>query len=160
MNKEFWIQTFVNVIISGILISAAGKWFDYKLSLKLEDYKPLTAATILKQENFLNAKKEAIHEAVDLLVKFVAASKWSGPDVPQKRKPTAKNLSEIDKNTVYMKLCLYVDNPEIPLKFIEVMKGENVNPVLLGELITLFRNDLGYANGPVTPEDFKVILNK
>lgn len=80
------------------------------------------------------------------------------PQVPKNRTVENTRPTEVEINSCFSKLNLYVDNKVILEKYSYLLTG-NSNPVELGEYISLLRNDLGYGVSIIDPEKYTYIFN-
>ncbi len=156
MNE--WITT----ALSSACVTGASIWVIQKYLLgrirfdfdrKLEELKPLTAEAILMRGNFLNAKRDAYYEALDVVNKFLEAIPWSGPDIPEDRPQAGHVPTEAAVNSCLAKLSMFCDDPEIPEKFLGCF--QTASAVSLGHFVSSLRKDLGYGDLPGDPEDYK-----
>jgi hypothetical protein len=158
MGNEFWIRIVADIVLFGLLGTAFSGWLNYKFNKKLKGYEPLTAEEILKRENFLNSKREVFFELINLLNRSLASTTWSGPQVPLSRKQEGTRPSEIEINSCFSKLCLYVDSKEILERFPYIFTGD-ISPFTVGEFINLIRKDLGYGENIISPEKYPYVFN-
>lgn len=88
-------------------------WIQYKQV-------PLTASETLKRENFLNAKRDTYYEAINILNRDLAYTVFT---IEGKPIDTANSNiggtypTDIEINSCFSKLCIYSDNPQIPLTY-------------------------------------------
>jgi len=140
--KSFLIDVLLKFVILGLLLFFFQKRIEHNI-------KPLTAAEILKKENYLNAKKDAYYEAIEIVNRIYATSDWSGP-IAKEMEGLGRNAgteypSEIENNMVYNKLCLYADSKEVPNKFRDFFDPTKTKHApLLCEFINILKKDLGY----------------
>ena len=153
-----WLQ----IVITYGVVTAAAVWIIKKYVLgsikhyfdrRLEALKPLTAEETLRRQNYLNSKRDAFFDAVELVSKHLAAVPWSGSDVPLDRSLHGNRPSESEVNTCLAKLSLYSDDPEIPEAFLSCFS--NASPDSLGHFINRLREDLGYGTLTSDPKDYK-----
>jgi hypothetical protein len=156
-RPEFW-----TVIANFLLIVCAGGWFSaqvkHKLDVALERMRPLTAEETLRRENYLNSKSQAYYEAITLVSRWLAATPWSGPDVPRDRSLEGNRPSEAEINTGRAKLAMFVDNPEVLATF-DTLFGPASAP-LLGKFVEMARKDMGYTSIPVPADSYHYIFKR
>lgn len=113
---------------------------------------PLTAAETLKRENFLNAKRDTYFEAITILNRDLAHTDFT---VDGKLADTTnRNIggtypTDIEINSCFSKLCIYSDNPQIPLTYQKIFNTSDptIKPVLeMVTFINLVRQYLGYGD--------------
>ena len=142
-TPEFIGQFILQVIAVGIIIFLVQGYFNNK-------WQPLTAAETLKKENFLNAKRDTYYQAIDILNRNLAHTSFT---VGGKLVDTINSNiggsypSDIEINTCFSKLCIYSDNPKIPLTYQKLFLNDTaMKPVLeMVTFINLVRQDLGYG---------------
>lgn len=157
-GKEFWTKVIIDVVLIGIVSVGFISWLNYKFNKKLKDYEPLTAEEILRKENFLNSKRDAFFETIQLLSKSFASTSWTGDQIPKNRIPESSRPTEVEINSCFSKLCLYVDNKEILEKF-PYLFTSNSSPTTIGNYISLLREDLGYGESIIDSTKFPYIFN-
>lgn len=157
-NFEFWLIIIIDFVFIGILNIGLGSWINYKLSKRLKDYEPLTAEKMLKRENYLNSKRELFFVLINLLNRNLAAAIWTGPEAPKNRILEGSRPTEVEINSCFSKLCLYVDDKKI-LKDFPYIFTDDVSPSRVGEYINLLRKDLGYGEGVITPDKYPYVFN-
>lgn len=136
-------QIIVQFVIQFVLIGLILFWIQSKQA-------PLTAAETLKKENFLNAKRDTYFEAINILNRELAHTSFI---VDGKLTDTTnRNIggsypTDVEINSCFSKLCIYSDNPEIPLIYQKMFISASVNrPILqMVTFINLVRKDLGYG---------------
>ena len=157
-NKEFWTRIIIDVLLIGIISVAFGSWLNYKYNKKLKDYEPLTAEKILRKENYLNSKRDVFYEVIQLLSKSLASTNWTGPEAPKNRVAENSKPTEVEINSCFSKLCLYVDNKEILERFPYLFSSDS-SPATIGSYISLLRQDLGYGESIIDSAKFPYIFN-
>ncbi|MBL4701057.1 MAG: hypothetical protein JKX85_07350 [Phycisphaeraceae bacterium] len=140
------------LIIQAYILNRSKHNFD----LKLEKLKPLTAEDILRRQNFLNSKRDAFFDEVDIVCKHLGSVPWNGPDIPMDRVLSGDRPSESEVNTCQAKLAIYSDDPEILEKFQKCFG--KASSVLVGEFLNQLRKDLGYEALKVEPGNYKYIF--
>ncbi|WP_340075330.1 hypothetical protein [Leptobacterium sp. I13] len=158
MISEFWDRVIIDVVLLGIVSVILGKWVNYKFEKKLKDHEPLTAEQVLRRENYLNSKREVFFEVIILISRNLASTKWSGPGAPEKRIPYMDTPNEVEINSCYAKLNLYVDDNKILKKYPFFFSGKPT-PVDIAEYIGLLRKDLGYGDSIITSNEYNYIFN-
>lgn len=160
-STEFIAQLIINVLFLGVIIFAFQSFFVHKL-------KPLTASETLKRENFLNAKRDAYYEAIEIANReyaFIEFTDRTGKSaIPYERSRGTKKPTEFEVNTCFSKLCIYSDNLEIPILYKKLfIKEPDGRPIqIIEDFVNLLREDLGYGNGIITPrtDEYQYILIK
>lgn len=156
-TPEFIGRFLLEVIAIGIIVFLIQGYFNNK-------WQPLTAAETLKRENFLNAKRDVYYEAINILNRNLANTDFT---VNGKITDTTnRNIggtypTDIEINNCFSKLCIYSDNPEIPLTYQKMfLMNSTVRPVLeMVTFINLVRKDLGYGGAIIdtTGDRYKFI---
>jgi hypothetical protein len=156
-TSEFIGKIILEVIAIGIVVFLIQGYFNNK-------WQPLTAAETLKRENFLNAKRDAYYEAINILNRNLAYTQFT---VDGKLADTAnRNIggsypSDIEINNCFSKLCIYSDNSQIPLTYQKLFLNDSTTrPVLeMVTFIKLVRQDLGYGEAIIdtTGDRYKFI---
>jgi hypothetical protein len=146
-TQEFASKLILEGVILGCIVFGGQLFFENK-------YKPITAAEILKKENFLNAKRDIYAQAIDILNRSLANSSFI---IGGKTSDTInQNIggsypTDLEINSCFSKLCIYSDDPEIPLTYCKLFNIQNttIRPILeMSNFINLVRQDLGYG-GPI-----------
>ena len=142
-TSDFFGKIILEAIILGIIVFLIQGYFNNK-------WQPLTAAETLKKENFLNAKRDAYYEAINILNRNLANSSFTVNG--QLSDTSNRNIggtypSDVEINSCFSKLCIYSDNPEIPIIYQRLfLNNKNVRLILeMVTFINLVRNDLGYG---------------
>lgn len=143
-NSEFFSKVILEAIIIGIIVFLIQGYFNNK-------WQPLTAAETLKKENFLNAKRDTYYEAINILNRNLANSSFTIDG--QLADTSNKNIggaypTDVEINSCFSKLCIYSDNPEIPVTYQRLfLNDKNSKPILeMVTFINLVRKDLGYGS--------------
>jgi hypothetical protein len=157
-DPEFWTRIIIDVILLGFISVGFGSWLNYKYGKKLKELEPLKAEQILRKENYLNSKRDVFFELIGLINRRLASSKWNGPQVPKNRTVENTKPTEVEINSCFSKLNLYVDNKVILEKYPYLFSGDS-NPVEVGKFISLLRNDLGYGDSIINSEKYSYIFN-
>jgi hypothetical protein len=149
-KKSIWKGLILKVIVESLLIGILLMLGQSIISHKIE---PMTASEILKNENYLNAKKEVYFESIEIINRIFATSNWSEIELDSIEKYGYKRNSgtlyptELESNLVYCKLCLYSGNVKIPMKFRDFFdQKKDKNTPLLCEFINLLKEDLGQGD--------------
>jgi hypothetical protein len=144
-TPEYIGQIIIQFLIIGIILFFVQNHFQNK-------WAPLTAAETLKKENFLNAKRDTYFEAINILNRNLANSQFiiNGvvPD-SSKRNIGGSYPTDVEINSCFSKLCIYSDNPQIPLTYQKLFytNDKNIRPILeMVNFINLVRRDLGYGD--------------
>jgi hypothetical protein len=156
-----WVQNLLSYgVLSTIAVFILKKYYisrvKFEFDKQLENLKPLTAEETLRRENYLNSKRDAYYESIELLCKLLQSAECSGPDVPKDRKVIKIDISEHTINSCYAKLVLYSDNNQIPTVFRDSFSS--CSPQMLGKYINLVKKDLGYGNATIVPEKYSYIF--
>ena len=154
-SAEFFSRLAIEVILLGVLVFFIQKHFENK-------WAPMTAAEILKKENFLNGKRDTYFTAIDVLNRALANTNFTINGLPvdtTNRRRGADYPNEIEVNSVIAKLWLYADDKAIPLTFQEAFRtSADVSPVNQAiEFMTLIRKDLGDDQAIIEKEGYKYI---
>ncbi|MDT8318649.1 MAG: hypothetical protein RQ824_11780 [bacterium] len=147
-----WWSYLIATVIGGLIVFTAPyltRRGEHRADLEAL---PLTAAAVLKAENYQNSKREAYYEAINILTRFTASVPWSGPDIPTDRDMEEDRPLESEVNACIAKISIFTDNPDIPLAYINAF--QSMHPIALGKLIELMRKDLGYGDLPFSAEDY------
>jgi len=143
MKKIFTPELFGQIIVQFILIGLFLFWIQSKQA-------PLTAAETLKKENFLNAKRDTYFEAINILNRELAHTSFivDGKLIDTTNRNIGSSYpTDVEINSCFSKLCIYSDNPEIPLIYQKMFINVSTNrPILqMVTFINLVRSDLGYG---------------
>ena len=157
-DNEFWIRIIIDVVLLGFISVGFGSWLNFRYGKKLKEYEPLTAEQILKKENYLNSKRDVFFELIGLLNRNLASTTWDGPQVPKNRIAEDSKPTEVEINSCFSKLNLYVDDKEILEKYRYFFSG-NSSPVDIGNYVSLLRKDLGYGESVIDSEKYLYIFN-
>lgn len=159
-ENEFWIRILIDVVLLGFISIGFGGWLNFKYGKKLKEFEPLTAEQILKKENYLNSKRDVFFELIQLINRSLASMTltWNGSQVPKSRVTENTRPTEVEINSCFSKLNLYVDNREILEKFPFLFSG-NTSPVDIGNFISLLRKDLGYGDSIIDSEKYPYVFN-
>lgn len=141
-DKKFIWQLIIQGILLGVIVSLSQKYFESWLG-------PPTALETLRIENNLNTKVVVYQEAIQLLLKQVETLNISGDKSDTSFRNRGKiEFSEIELNYCYTRLCLYADDPNIPIYFLWILapKGtpfQRITPaVAVYKFLSLIRKDL------------------
>ena len=129
-DTEFWIRIIIDVVLIGFISVGFGSWLNFKYGKKLQELEPLTAEQILRKENYLNSKRDVFFELIGLVNRRFASSEWNGPQVLKNRTVEHTKPSEVEINSCFSKLNLYVDNKVILEKYPYLFAGDS-NPVAI-----------------------------
>ena len=158
-----WFQS----ILTSSVVTASAIWIIQKylvakikhdFDLRLEALKPLTAAEALRQQNYLNSKREAYFEAISVITRYLEAVPWGGPDIPADRLQLESRPSESEVNACLAKLSLYSGDLNIPSQFLSCFDG--ASPVALGRFVNMLRRDLGHDEIHMNPEEYKYFFRR
>lgn len=157
-TSEFIGRIIIEVISLGIIIFFIQGHFNNK-------WQPLTAAETLKRENFLNAKRDTYFEAINILNRVLAYTNFTFQG--KLADTTNRNIgatypTDLEINSCFSKLCIYSDNPQIPLTYQKLLITSDslIKPILEMEtFISLVRQDLGYGKAIIdtTGDRYKFI---
>ena len=125
-------------------------------SLKLEEVRPLTAEETLRRENFLNAKRDAYYEVIDIAVRRLASSGWAVEGSITQRKIESKAPTEFEINSAKGKIALFSDCADVISLYNKMF--DSPSPVDLGNFLVALRKDLGYGDGYIDPEKYSYIF--
>ena len=100
---EFGLRIIIEVLLLGTVVFLIQEYYKNK-------WAPQTAAETLKNENFLNAKRDIYFDAISIANRYFEYLPWSGVEIPDSSaginhgqpKPT-----ETEVNICFSKLCLY-----------------------------------------------------
>ena len=112
----------------------------------------------LKKGSQITEKIDIYYEALTIVNKYLASQEWKGEDnlPPLKLRNTGTTQpTEMEINNCFSKLCLYTENKEILLLYLDFFdKRRNDNPttVKLANFTSLLRKDLGYENSFLDPK--------
>ncbi|MCD8413689.1 hypothetical protein [Tenacibaculum finnmarkense] len=157
-NSEFWVRIIIDVVLIGFVSVGFGSWLNYKYGKKLKELEPQTAEQILRKENYLNSKRDVFFEVIELINRRFASSEWNGPQVPNNRTIENTRPTEVEINSCYSKLNLYVDDKLILEKYPYLFSGDS-NPVEIGDFMSLLRTDLGYGKSMIDSENYPYIFS-
>jgi len=157
-SPEFWWKVVIDFVLIAVVGGLLATWAKHKLDVALERMRPLTAEETLRRENYLNSKSQAYYEAITLVSRWLAATPWSGPDVPRDRSLEGNRPSEAEINTGRAKLTMFVDSPEVLATF-DTLFGPASAP-LLGKFVEMARKDMGYASIPVPADSYHYIFKR
>ncbi|MBE7689022.1 hypothetical protein [Tenacibaculum finnmarkense] len=157
-NSEFLVRIIIDVVLIGFVSVGFGSWLNYKYGKKLKELEPQTAEQILRKENYLNSKRDVFFEVIELINRRFASSEWNGPQVPNNRTIENTRPTEVEINSCYSKLNLYVDDKLILEKYPYLFSGDS-NPVEIGDFMSLLRTDLGYGKSMIDSENYPYIFS-
>ena len=151
-------KVLIEVVVIGIIIFSVQLYFENK-------YKPITAEETLKRENFLNAKRDTYFLAIDILNRNLANSQFT---IDGKLSDTlnpnigGKYPTDIEINSCFSKLCIYSNNPQIPVTFFKLFDTNDKTLRPIFEMLTfvnLVREDMGYGKAIIdtTGDRYKFI---
>lgn len=156
-TSEFTGRLIIESVALGIVVFLIQGYFNNK-------WQPITAAETLKRENFLNAKRDIYFEAINILNRNLAYTLFTvdGKLVDTTNRNIGSTYpSDTEINSCFSKLCIYSDNPEIPLIYQKMfLSGSSRRPILqMVTFINLVRQDLGYGNAIIdtTGDRYKFI---
>lgn len=139
-NKSFWWTIIINTLFTGIFVYCLHLWFDNKFKV-----------SYLKEENFINKKRDIYFEVLNVATKYLSADDWANDTAKASRnfvRPIDNMPSESEINLCVSKLAIYSDDLNIPLCFYDIIKPngnkESVS-TKLSKLSKLMRVDLGYG---------------
>lgn len=161
LTKEFLVKTIFEVVILGGFVFVMKQYFENK-------YAPITAAETLKRENFLNAKRDAYFQAIEIANKVLANSDFDSIDAFTGKKMASKFLHkhqkdlsefELDINSVYSKLMIFTSDTSVLSSYFRIFvtpPNERHNPIIeMKKFINAIRKDLG--NNENLPDEYKML---
>lgn len=126
--------------ILGLINLYVGRRIGHKFDVKLEQIKPETEAERYRRQAVLEHRFEAYYASIDCITRYLQADTWTGPDVPESRKPVGTMPTEAEVNCLYAKLKMYCGIPQIPDIFFECCK--KIDAATLGAYVATLRADL------------------
>jgi|SRR5688500_7892812 len=166
-TKEKFDKVFILKTIFELLIIGGGVWaIEYFFETK---YAPIVAAETLKRENFLNAKKQAYFEAIEVANKVIANTDFDSVDALTGKVLAAKFLHkhtvslssfELEINDAYSKLMVFASDTNIISSFYRIFvtpPGEKHIPIVaMQKFVTAIRKDLG--NDEDLPDNYQMLF--
>jgi hypothetical protein len=138
---ELSTQIILQFIVLGILLFFIQMYYKNK-------WEPITAAEVLKRENYLNSKKEVYFEAISLLNRYFANIDFTNSNIHKSvRKRGMDYPSETEVNSCFSKLCIYSNDKNIPLTFQKIFLNKDGKVFIIKEMsniVSLIRADLSY----------------
>ncbi|WP_416438627.1 hypothetical protein [Phnomibacter sp. MR] len=106
-KRELFIE-FVKIIVFGLFVFLIQAYFT-------NSWGPTTAAETLKKENYINSKREAYFDAINLVNREISGFNFNlNIDTSKFKRIKGSSLpTEYEVNSSLTKLHLYSDNPEI-----------------------------------------------
>lgn len=123
-----------------------GGWLSFWFSSSLERARPVIAEETLRRQNYLNSKRDAYYEAIDVITRHMNASDLSPS--PEGRSGIGGNITESEINAAKAKLALYAASASV-VQY-DSFFSETPNAVrTFAQFIELARVDMGYTAEPL-----------
>jgi hypothetical protein len=160
---NFFGRILIEVLLIGIVVFLIQGHFENK-------WEPLTAAEILKKENYLNAKRDVYFEAITILNRALLNEPiWEKGRQPidSLRNIGGKYPNDLEINSCFAKLCIFSDDQKIIKLYrsLFISQGPTAKPILdMRNLIIHIRKDLGYGDTQLAKnfkeDDYQLIITQ
>ncbi|MCX6244906.1 MAG: hypothetical protein NTU98_09395 [Bacteroidetes bacterium] len=160
-TKAFVLKVLFEAVVIGLFVWGIQFFFENK-------YKPITASEVLKRENFLNAKKNAYFEAIDIANKVMANLDYGSIDANTGNKIASEFLHkhpqdlssfELEINSAYSKMMIFTSDTNILTSYFRIFvtpPTEKHIPIIeMRKFIVAIRKDLG--NTEELPIEYKML---
>jgi hypothetical protein len=158
--KKIFTPEMKKVLFESVLVALL-VFLSQNFLLKL--WAPSTAAETLKQENYINSKKETYYEAINLMTRSFAMITFDSVKMKPNyvRTRGATYPSEFELNSCLSKLYLYTDNKDIIdsyKKIVSFKTGELVDTLIFYQVkfLSNIKNDL--SGGKLTISNYEYIV--
>jgi len=131
-RKELLWRILLDVLLVAV-VAVMGFWLN-----------PLQAESTLRRQNYLNSKRDAYYEAVDVMMRWMGAVDIS--PAPSWRVPQGTIPTERDVNLAKAKLVLFMDKEEVVAQFDSFFASSANTIRTFGQFVKLARMDMGYAD--------------
>ena len=155
--KSLIIPAVINLVFTGIVVFFIQKYFEGRMA-------PVIAESVLKKQNFINSKKEAYSQAVDIVTRFFLTTGWNNNGkflLPQNRNVGGAAPTEVEMNACMIKLYFYAPTDAIPKIFKKIllpMKDGDNFIANVSSLLNAISVDLGNENANIKMEEFEFIV--
>jgi len=153
---NFIKQAIIQTILTGIIVYGVQQYFEYKF-----------AAKRLERENFINAKRDAYFEAIQIADKYMANTDYDSVDARTGKAIAAIYLHkhktdlssfEVEINTAYSKLMIFSADTNVLSSFYRIFvtppTEKHVPIIEMKNFIKAVREDLG--NSEKLPDEYEI----
>lgn len=143
-------------IIDGLIIGLVVYGVQLLLSRWIKPYE--TSAT-LRQQHFLEVKKEVVSQAIILTQRYAACQNYPGQPASRIKAAAKYHPSEVEINSTYGLLSIYIKEPKILTLYLQLFK-EGVNAQRMGELMQLLSKEIvGKTKLAIEVDKYQIFIN-